>query len=196
MASQANAKKQTSKNKSNAKGAVAGPKKVSLSRAQLAILVASTVVVAGAVTYVGVQYSQNTTTNAASCVSKTLEKGDSGRCVKILQYALRSTMQKQKVVAPNSSYVKAVKKLPTLTASGTFDNATKTVVETFQKYASVSKSASDSTKTALTVNGVVNKRTWAGICKFAGSPDPSSNEDYSYSDASCVELKAFSAKLK
>lgn len=129
-------KKQVSSTKP--KGVVASKKK-GLNRKQWSVIAVVGVVVLAIGGYLGLQAYQNSTSDAASCVSKTFKQGSSGSCVKYIQ-----TLVNYKAKAGQGG--------SKVTVDGAFGSKTVAAVKAFQKHWS------------LNVDGTVGKKTWAGLC--------------------------------
>jgi len=140
MATKTKQKSTKTQSSKSTKGVIASSKKFSLSRKQWAVVAVIVVAVAGIGTYLGVQMYQDTTTGAASCVSKTYNEGDSGSCVKHAQTLLNYKIAKN---APN---------IAKLSTDGSFGPKTKAAVKAFQKYWQLSQTST------------INKSTWGSLC--------------------------------
>ena len=131
-------KKQVSSTKS--KGVVASKKK-GLNRKQWSVIAVVGVVVLAIGGYLGLQAYQNSTSDAASCVSKTFKKGSSGSCVKYIQ------------ILANYRFNMNAPKHAKLAVDGKFGSGTKSAIQAFQK------------DYKLSADGIVGKKTWWGLCQ-------------------------------
>jgi len=140
MATKTKQKSVKTQSSKSGKGVIASSKKFSFSRKQWGIVAVIIVAVAGVGTYLGIQMYQDTTTGAASCVSKTYNKGDSGTCVKYIQ------------VLANFKFKGDDPKHSQLSVDGQFGSGTKSAIQSFQK------------AWGLSTDGVVGKKTWSALC--------------------------------
>ncbi|MEO5948958.1 MAG: peptidoglycan-binding domain-containing protein [Candidatus Saccharimonas sp.] len=119
---------------------IASTKKRSLSKMQWGLVSVIAVAVISVGAYLGVQYYQDTTTSASSCIGKTYKVNSTSTCVKYAQVLLNYKIGKD---APNIAKV---------STDGVFGPKTLSAVKAFQKY------------WGLSADGVIGKNTWASLC--------------------------------
>lgn len=179
------AKKGSSHVDQSKKKVVASPKKkFNLSKTQWGIIGLVVVALIGVGVYFGLQTKQNTTADAASCVSKSYNRGDNGNCVKYIQQLVNNTIARADGFR-GSSYAKKVGNLSKLTVDGSFGPKTEAAIKTIQSYTSVSKSGSSGSYKKLTANGTVNSSTWDVICNQGGYKPSTKSYLSAYSSAGC-----------
>ena len=144
-------KRQTSATKP--KGTVAS-KKRGLSRKQRGIVAGVGVLVLAVGGYFAVQAYQNNTADAASCVSKTFNKGDTGKCVKYIQRMVNGIMQ----IYFSDDYPKYT----ALDVDGKYGTKTEEAVKTLRKAFN-----SDKRGTKPDTGGTVGKETWWRMCEIS-----------------------------
>ncbi|MEO5948888.1 MAG: peptidoglycan-binding domain-containing protein [Candidatus Saccharimonas sp.] len=115
-------------------------KRFNFSKKQRNIIGIAAVILITVVTYLGVQYYQDTKAEAATCASKTYKPGGNNTCIKYFQ---------QMMIATDKSLANTVK------ANGRLDSNTKKAVTAFQK------------TNGLTASGTINPVTWKKICTLA-----------------------------
>ncbi len=136
-------KSKTTKASTKRRGIIASPKKrFSLSPKQWALTgVAGFIALTGAV-YFLVQSQEQTTADAASCVSNVYKQGSKSTCVKYMQQLVNASGTAGKI-----------------SADGVFGAGTKSAVVKFQK------------AKKLTADGIVGSGTWGKLCGVSGAAD-------------------------
>ena len=143
----------TKKPVSSTKSKVIASKKKGLSKKQWGIIATAGVIVLAVGGYFGFQAYQNSSSNAASCVSKTFKKGDTGKCVKDIQNLVNYVHEMDRK-SNGSKYLGTFKNL---TINGKYDAKTETAVKNIQAHAYARSQP-------VSTTGTVNGETWAVLC--------------------------------
>lgn len=152
---------------------IASSKKHILNKKQWGIVVGISVLLLGIGTYFGIQQYQNTTADAASCISKTYRQGSSGNCVKYIQQLVNYAIDyaKRPGASNASDHNRALSKLAKLKVDGAYGAKTKAAVTAYQKNAKITKSTSQA-RVSLNSNGIVDSKTWGALCLPYASKSP------------------------
>lgn len=142
---------------SNTKSKVVASKKKGLSRKQWGIIATAGVLVLAIGGYFGVQYYQNSQSDAASCRSGTYKLGSRSTCVKYIQ-TLLNAMQSNAGHWAGNGYKGGYY----VDTDGIFGNKTKENVIVLQKWYNSYLGKGD-----IKVDGVVGKETWSLFCQYA-----------------------------
>lgn len=156
------AKQQVSTTKS--KGVVASKKK-GLSGTQWGLIAIGGVLVLTIAGYFAVQQYENSTSSAASCVSKTFKKGSKSACVGYFQAMINGitkVLDYKQVSAQDKKYYKYDGRYftgPQIAVDNTFGSGTEERVKAFQTFSHLNGN--------LSVDGIIGPKTWTEVCEWA-----------------------------